>query len=163
MLGVLAEFHSVPLRRGVLPLSLHIGTADFDGGALVAATRTEIPVWKELEILAVLLLTSKTAAAVTGGGFIALAATLSAVGDVPIAGLTLLLGIDRAMSEGRAITNLIGNGVAAVAVSRWERELDAPRARAVLSDVATVEAEEYEAGRIDPKAAVPEAAKPGPV
>ncbi len=80
-----------------------------------------------------LLLTSKGAAAVTGGGFITLAATLSAVGNIPVAGLALLLGIDRFMSEARAITNLIGNGVASVAVSRWERELDVPRARAVLS------------------------------
>ena len=71
---------------------------------------------QELEILAVLLLTSKGAAAVTGGGFITLAATLSAVGNIPVAGLALLLGIDRFMSEARAITNLIGNGVATVVV-----------------------------------------------
>ena len=112
-------------------------------------------VWQELEILLVLLLTSKTAAAVTGGGFITLAATLSAVGNIPIAGLTLLLGIDRFMSEARAITNLIGNGVATVAVARWERELDLTRAKAVLADVARIEAEEYEAGHLDPRAAVP--------
>jgi aerobic C4-dicarboxylate transport protein len=159
---------SRPVVGLVVPLGYSfnlIGTAVYLTLATVfiaQATRTEITVWKGLEILAVLLLTSKTAAAVTGGGFVALAATLTAVGDVPIAGLTLLLGIDRAMSEARAVTNLIGNGVAAVAVSRWERELDVTRARGVLSDVATVEAEEYEAGRIDPKAAVPEVAKSGP-
>jgi aerobic C4-dicarboxylate transport protein len=97
------------------------------------ATNTPLSFGQELEILAVLLLTSKGAAAVTGGGFITLAATLSAVGNIPVAGLALLLGIDRFMSEARAITNLIGNGVASVAVSRWEGELDLERARAVLA------------------------------
>jgi aerobic C4-dicarboxylate transport protein len=97
------------------------------------ATNTHVSFGQELEILAVLLLTSKGAAAVTGGGFITLAATLSAVGNIPVAGLTLLLGVDRFMSEARAITNLIGNGVASVAVSRWEGELDVERARAVLA------------------------------
>jgi aerobic C4-dicarboxylate transport protein len=99
---------------------------------IAQATNTHVTLGQELEILAVLLLTSKGAAAVTGGGFITLAATLSAVGNIPVAGLTLLLGVDRFMSEARAITNLIGNGVATVAVSRWEGELDMPRARAVL-------------------------------
>jgi len=127
---------------------------------ITQATHTQISLWKWLQILAILLLTSKTAAAVTGGGFIALAATLSALGEVPFAGLTLLVGIDRVMSEARAVTNLIGNGVAAVAVSRWEGELDVARARTVLSDVAGVEAEEYEAGRVDPRASVPETSEP---
>jgi aerobic C4-dicarboxylate transport protein len=99
---------------------------------IAQATNTHVTLGQELEILAVLLLTSKGAAAVTGGGFITLAATLSAVGNIPVAGLTLLLGVDRFMSEARAITNLIGNGVASVAVSRWEGELDVARARAVL-------------------------------
>ena len=99
---------------------------------IAQATNTHVTLGQELEILAVLLLTSKGAAAVTGGGFITLAATLSAVGNIPVAGLTLLLGVDRFMSEARAITNLIGNGVAAVAVSRWEGELDVDRARALL-------------------------------
>jgi aerobic C4-dicarboxylate transport protein len=120
------------------------------------ATATSISIAKGIEIFAILLVTSKTAAAVTGGGFIALAATLTAVGDVPVVGLTLLLGIDRIMSEARALTNLVGNAVAAAAVSRWEGELDVPRARSLLSHVAAVEAEEYEAGHIDPRAAVPE-------
>ena len=71
-----------------------------------------------------LLLTSKGAAGVTGSGFIVLAATLSAVGDVPVAGLALILGIDRFMSEARALTNLIGNGVATVVVGKWTGDLD---------------------------------------
>jgi aerobic C4-dicarboxylate transport protein len=112
------------------------------------ATGTHLSLGQELEILAVLLLTSKGAAAVTGGGFITLAATLSAVGTIPVAGLALLLGIDRFMSEARAITNLIGNGVASVAVSRWEGELDVARARSVLAGV--VPAEEPEADALTP-------------
>jgi aerobic C4-dicarboxylate transport protein len=105
------------------------------------ATGTQLTFGQEIEILAVLLLTSKGAAAVTGGGFITLAATLSAVGNIPVAGLTLLLGIDRFMSEARAITNLIGNGVASVAVSRWEGELDHARAKKVLAGEIVEDAE----------------------
>ncbi|MFZ0052625.1 MAG: cation:dicarboxylase symporter family transporter, partial [Desulfobaccales bacterium] len=75
----------------------------------------------------------KGAAAVTGGGFITLAATLSSVGKVPVAGLTLLLGVDRFMSEARAITNLIGNGVATVVVSKWEGAFNAKKAARVLA------------------------------
>ncbi len=109
---------------------------------IAQATNTHVTLGQELEILAVLLLTSKGAAAVTGGGFITLAATLSAVGNIPVAGLTLLLGVDRFMSEARAITNLIGNGVASVAVSRWEGELDMDRAKAVLDGEEPAEVEE---------------------
>jgi aerobic C4-dicarboxylate transport protein len=109
---------------------------------IAQATNTHVTLTQELEILAVLLLTSKGAAAVTGGGFITLAATLSAVGNIPFAGLALLLGIDRFMSEARAITNLIGNGVATVVVSRWEGELDVERARGILAGVEEVEEEE---------------------
>jgi aerobic C4-dicarboxylate transport protein len=108
---------------------------------IAQATNTHVTLGQELEILAVLLLTSKGAAAVTGGGFITLAATLSAVGNIPVAGLTLLLGVDRFMSEARAITNLIGNGVASVAVSRWEGELDVARAQAVLDRRVSVDDE----------------------
>jgi aerobic C4-dicarboxylate transport protein len=113
---------------------------------IAQATNTHVTLGQELEILAVLLLTSKGAAAVTGGGFITLAATLSAVGNIPVAGLCLLLGIDRFMSEARAITNLIGNGVASVAVSRWEGELDTRRAKAVLAGHEPVEAVETAEG-----------------
>ena len=74
-----------------------------------------------------LLLTSKGAAGVTGSGFIVLAATLSAVGHVPVAGLALILGIDRFMSEARALTNLIGNGVATLVVAKWTGDLDTER------------------------------------
>ena len=126
---------------------------------IAQATNTQVSFGQEMEILAVLLLTSKGAAAVTGGGFITLAATLTAVGNIPVAGLTLLIGVDRFMSEARAITNLIGNGVAAVVVSKWEGELDLDHARATLANVTAVEAEEYRAGRVEPTAAVPELAE----
>jgi len=79
-----------------------------------------------------LLLTSKGAAAVTGGGFVALAATLSTMHTLPVAGLALVFGVDRFMSEARALTNLIGNGVATIIVAKWERALDERRMRALL-------------------------------
>jgi aerobic C4-dicarboxylate transport protein len=98
------------------------------------ATDTPLSFAQQLGLLGVLLLTSKGAAAVTGGGFVTLSATLSSLGTVPVSGLTLLLGVDRFMSEARAITNLIGNGVAVVVVASWEKVLDRERAKRVLDD-----------------------------
>ncbi len=77
---------------------------------------------QQLTLLGVLMLTSKGAAGVTGSGFITLAATLAAFPSIPVAGMALLLGVDRFMSEARAITNLIGNGVATVVVAKMENE-----------------------------------------
>ena len=91
-----------------------------------------------------LLLTSKGAAGVTGSGFIVLAATLSAVGHVPVAGLALILGIDRFMSEARALTNLIGNGVATVVVAKWCNELDSKALNKHLAHETAAEADEPE-------------------
>lgn len=88
---------------------------------------------EQLALLGVLLLTSKGAAGVTGSGFVTLAATLSSVGTIPVSGLSLLLGIDRFMSEARALTNLVGNAVATVVVARWEGALDLEKARATLA------------------------------
>jgi aerobic C4-dicarboxylate transport protein len=88
---------------------------------------------QQLSLLAILLLTSKGAAAVTGAGFITLAATLAAFPNIPAAGLALLLGVDRFMSEARAITNLIGNAVATMAIARWEGALDMPRVKRTLA------------------------------
>ncbi len=88
------------------------------------ATNTPLSMTQELTLLGVLLLTSKGAAGVTGSGFITLAATLSVIPTIPVAGLALILGIDRFMSEARALTNLIGNGVATVVAAKWENELD---------------------------------------
>jgi len=121
------------------------------------ATNTPLSLGQQLTIMGVLLLTSKGAAAVTGGGFITLAATLSTTGKIPVAGLALLLGIDRFMSEARAITNLIGNGVATMVVAKWEGALDMDRARSVLAadSEALTEAPEAvadaERGSLNPK------------
>ena len=112
---------------------------------IAQATNVHLSLGEQLGILGVLLLTSKGAAAVTGGGFITLAATLESTGKVPMAGLALLLGIDRFMSEARAITNLIGNGVATMVVARWEGALDMPRARSVLAEDSDLAAEAPEA------------------
>ncbi len=86
----------------------------------------------EISLLAVLLVTSKGAAGVTGSGFVTLAATLAATGSVPVAGITLLLGVDRFMSEARSLTNFVGNAVATLVVAKWENSLDLQRAKRVL-------------------------------
>jgi aerobic C4-dicarboxylate transport protein len=91
---------------------------------IAQATNTPMTVTQQVELLGVLLLTSKGAAGVTGSGFVVLAATLGAVGHVPVAGLAIILGIDRFMSEARALTNVIGNGVATLVVAKWCGELD---------------------------------------
>jgi aerobic C4-dicarboxylate transport protein len=91
---------------------------------IAQATNTPMNLPQQLTLLAVLMLTSKGAAGVTGSGFIVLAATLSSVGTLPVAGLALILGIDRFMSEARALTNVIGNGVATLVVAKWTGELD---------------------------------------
>jgi aerobic C4-dicarboxylate transport protein len=101
---------------------------------IAQATNTPLTLFDQLTLLAVLLLTSKGAAGVTGSGFIVLAATLSAVGTLPVAALALILGIDRFMSEARALTNLIGNGVATVVVAKWCGELDSARLQQALKE-----------------------------
>jgi aerobic C4-dicarboxylate transport protein len=90
---------------------------------IAQATDTPLTLGQQLFMLGVLLLTSKGAAAVTGGGFVTLAATLASTGTLPVSGLALLLGVDRFMSEIRALTNLIGNAVAVLVISKWEGEL----------------------------------------
>ena len=111
---------------------------------IAQATNTPMTLMQELTLLAVLLLTSKGAAGITGSGFIVLAATLSAVGTVPVAGLALILGIDRFMSEARALTNLIGNGVATIVVAKWTGDLDTDRLHAGLNNETWQEANEPE-------------------
>ncbi|POA97912.1 C4-dicarboxylate transporter DctA [Chromobacterium sinusclupearum] len=101
---------------------------------IAQATNVNLTLGEELAIIGVLLLTSKGAAAVTGGGFITLAATLATLGGkLPVEGLALLIGIDRFMSEARAITNLIGNGVATVVIAKWEKALDVEQMNRVLA------------------------------
>ena len=112
---------------------------------IAQATNTPLTLVQELTILGVLLLTSKGASGVTGSGFITLAATLAAVPTIPVAGLALILGIDRFMSEARALTNLVGNGVATVVVSKWEKELDVAQLNRALDNPRIEEALEVPA------------------
>jgi aerobic C4-dicarboxylate transport protein len=127
-----------PVVRLVIPTGYSFnldGTAIYlTMAALFVAQALDVPLRfeDEVRLLLVLLLTSKGAAGVTGSGFVTLAATLQTTGSVPVAGLTLLLGIDRFMSEARALTNLVGNAVAAIVVARWEGKLDLKTARATL-------------------------------
>lgn len=97
------------------------------------ATNTHLSWGQEIQLLLVLMLTSKGAAGVTGAGFITLAATLASLGTVPVAGITLLLGVDRFMSEMRSLTNLAGNAVATIVVAKWENEFDNSKAGAILT------------------------------
>lgn len=100
---------------------------------IAQATDTHMDITHQITLLLVLLLSSKGAAGVTGSGFIVLAATLSAVGHLPVAGLALILGIDRFMSEARALTNLVGNAVATLVVAKWVKELDTDKLQVELA------------------------------
>ena len=100
------------------------------------ATNTDLTLVQQLTILAILMLTSKGASGVTGSGFIVLAATLSVIPGIPVGGLALIFGIDRFMSQARAVTNLIGNGVATVVIAKWEKELDEVKFHNELNDEA---------------------------
>jgi aerobic C4-dicarboxylate transport protein len=100
---------------------------------LAQATNTDLTIWQELGIIAILLLTSKGAAGVTGSGFIVLAATLASVGTIPVASIALILGIDRFMSEARALTNFAGNAIATVLIAHWTQGLDRPQLDRVLA------------------------------
>lgn len=111
---------------------------------IAQATNTPMTITQQITLLLVLLLTSKGAAGITGSGFIVLAATLSAVGNVPVAGLAIILGIDRFMSEARALTNLVGNGVATIVVAKWTGELDKEQLNSVLNKDNWMEAQEPE-------------------
>ncbi len=108
---------------------------------IAQATNTPMDLTQQLTLLAVLLLTSKGAAGITGSGFIVLAATLASVGTIPVAGVALILGVDRFMSEERALTNLVGNGVATLVVAKWTGQLDMQRLHASLNNETWIEAE----------------------
>ncbi|MBM2620462.1 C4-dicarboxylate transporter DctA [Actinoplanes sp. LDG1-06] len=99
---------------------------------IAQATNTDLSIGQQLGLLAIMLLTSKGAAGVAGGGFIALTATLATVGTIPAAGIMLIFGIDKFMSECRALVNFCGNAVATLFIARWDKTLDHERARAVL-------------------------------
>jgi aerobic C4-dicarboxylate transport protein len=133
--GLMAKMERAGCRESVVGVVVPAGYSfNLDGtciyltmAALFIAQATDTPLTlsHQLGLLAVLLLTSKGAAGVTGSGFITLAATLAATGTVPVAGMALILGVDRFMSEARAITNFIGNAVATLVVSKWDGAFDA--------------------------------------
>ncbi|THF65547.1 dicarboxylate/amino acid:cation symporter [Pseudothauera nasutitermitis] len=151
---MMAKMENLGARKSVVGLVIPTGYSfNLDGTSiyltmaavfLAQATDTPMTLVQQLTLLAVLLLTSKGAAGVTGSGFIVLAATLSAVGHVPVASIALILGIDRFMSEARALTNLIGNGVATVVVAKWTNDLDTDRLQRVLNNEKEEEADEPE-------------------
>ena len=151
---LMAKMENAGAEKSVVGLVVPTGYSfNLDGTAIyltmaavfiAQATNTPMDLTQQLTLLAVLLLTSKGAAGVTGSGFIVLAATLSAVGTVPVAGLALILGIDRFMSEARALTNFIGNSVATLVVAKWCNALDQDKLNAVLN------------GETDDEANVPE-------
>ena len=140
---MLTKLENLGVKKSVVGMVIPAGYSfNLDGTAIylslaaifvAQATNTPMDLTQQLTLLAVLLITSKGAAGVTGSGFIVLAATLSAVGGIPVAGLALILGIDRFMSEARALTNLIGNGVATVVVGKWCGEVNERRMHARLN------------------------------
>ena len=141
---MLAKMENLGADKSVVGLVIPTGYSfNLDGTSIyltmaavfiAQATNTPLTLLQQVTLLAILLLTSKGAAGVTGSGFIVLAGSLSAVGHVPVAGLALILGIDRFMSEARALTNLIGNGVATVVVAKWTGALDEGRMARVLGN-----------------------------
>jgi len=140
---MIAKLENLGCSKSVVGLVIPAGYAfNLDGTSIyltiaaifiAQATNTQLSTADEWWILLVLMLTSKGSAAVTGGGFITLAATLSSVGTVPVAGISLLLGVDRFMSQMRSLTNLIGNGVATIVVAKWEGEFEEERAVVLLN------------------------------
>jgi aerobic C4-dicarboxylate transport protein len=151
---MMVKMENLGARKSVVGLVIPTGYSfNLDGTSIyltmaavfiAQATNTPMTLAQQITLLAVLLLTSKGAAGVTGSGFIVLAATLSAVGHVPVAGLALILGIDRFMSEARALTNLIGNGVATVVVAKWTGDIDTVRLHQQLNNETAIEADEPE-------------------
>ncbi|WP_415978271.1 dicarboxylate/amino acid:cation symporter [Bilophila wadsworthia] len=110
---------------------------------IAQALGIELSLKEELTLLAVLLLASKGAAGVTGSGFVTLAATLATIPTIPVAGIALILGVDRFMSEARALTNLVGNSVATIVVAKWEGALDMQRLHAELDQPTVIEEEPF--------------------
>ncbi|MBC7691206.1 MAG: dicarboxylate/amino acid:cation symporter [Methylotenera sp.] len=140
--GIMRKLEDLGCEKSIVGLVIPAGYSfNLDGTSIyltmaaifvAQATNSEITLTQELTLLGILLISSKGAAGVTGSGFITLAATLSAIPTIPVAGLALILGVDRFMSEARAITNLIGNSVATLVIARWEGQLDLDKARALL-------------------------------
>ena len=141
---MLDKMEKLGCRKSVVGLVIPTGYSfNLDGTSIyltmaavfiAQATNSHMDIFHQITLLVVLLLSSKGAAGVTGSGFIVLAATISAVGHLPVAGLALILGIDRFMSEARALTNLVGNGVATIVVAKWVKELDHKKLDDVLNN-----------------------------
>ncbi|MEK0099168.1 C4-dicarboxylate transporter DctA [Streptomyces sp. A475] len=139
---LMAKLEGLGVRRDVVGLTVPTGYSfNLDGSSIylslaavyiAQATDTPLGLGQQLGLLAVMILTSKGSGGITGAGFIALAATLSTVGTVPAAGIMLIFGVDKFMSECRALTNLAGNSVATLVVARWEHVLDTARVNRVL-------------------------------
>ena len=158
---MLAKMEFLGCERTVVGMVLPAGyTFNADGTSIyltmatlfvAQATGIHLSLWDQMVILGVALFTSKGIAGVAGGGFVALAATLSSMNKIPVAALVLLLGVDRFLNEARAVANLIGNGIATIAVAKWEGQFDQSRAEAVLGG--RVEPEEsFEDRRSTPEA-----------
>lgn len=141
---MMAKLERLGCNRSVVGLVLPTGyTFNADGTCIyltmaaifvAQATNTPLTLLDQMVVLGVLLLTSKGSAGVAGAGFVTLAATLSSIGTVPVTGLVLLLGVDRFMNEARAVTNLIGNGVATIAIAKWDGALDQAMVREVIEE-----------------------------
>jgi aerobic C4-dicarboxylate transport protein len=152
---VMLKLERLGVARSVVGMVVPTGYSfNLDGAAIyltmtslfiAQALNIDLSLWQQLGLLAILMLTSKGGAGVAGAALVALAATLGSTHILPVAGIALVIGVDRLMNEIRALTNLIGNAVAALVVARWEGEIDLVTARAVLNgeiEPATVEAEE---------------------
>ncbi len=149
------------MRERVLPGFAGGYTFNADGTAIyltmtalfvAQAMNIRLTIWEQLLLLSVMLLTFKGSAGVAGAGFVALAGTLTITHKIPVSGLVLLLGVDRFRNEARAVTNLIGNGVATIVVARWEGALDMNTAQAMLnrnSDTSIDALESAEVGMAD--------------
>lgn len=142
---LLAKLEKLGCSKSVVGLVIPTGYSfNLDGAAIyltmtslfiAQATNTHLDLWHQLTLLAVLMITSKGGAGVVGSAFVVLAATLSSLGTIPVEGIALVLGIDRFMNEARAITNMIGNTIATVAVAKWENEFDLTKYHEEIADM----------------------------
>ncbi|KTD00007.1 C4-dicarboxylate transporter DctA [Legionella erythra] len=140
--NLLEKLEKLGCQKSTVGLVLPLGYSfNLDGTAIyltlaalfiAQATNTDLTFWQQLSLLAVMIVSSKGAAGVAGSGFIVLASSLAAVGHVPVAGIVLLLGIDRFMSDGRALTNMIGNSISTIIISKWQGVFDQQRAQEIL-------------------------------
>jgi aerobic C4-dicarboxylate transport protein len=156
---MLAKLQNLGASKSVVGVTLPAGYSfNLDGSAIYLTMATvflaqafdiDLSLGQQLGLLAVMLLTSKGGAGVTGSGFIVLASTLSTTQLVPVAALALIVGIDRFMSEARALTSLVGNGVATIAVARWDKSFDDARAKAILEGREVIDTDHVEDPDVD--------------